>query len=101
MVNPKGIVAMLVLLLSSGTALADNHISKDDVKQITFTKKSIIFRMNDDTYYRGDYIRPHQCDIQKGQRYAFRNPNRISNEFVIIHREGFRNCRFSDVERIA
>jgi len=101
MAKPLGIVAMLTLLISSGTALADNHISKDDVKQITFTKKSIIFRMNDDTYYRGDYIRPYQCDIQKGQRYAFRNPNRIGNEFVIIHREGFRHCRFRDVRRIA
>ena len=101
MANPKGIVAMLVLLLSSGTALADNHISKDDVKQITFTKKSIIFHMKDDTYFRGDYIRPSECGIQKGQRYAFRNPNRIGNEFVIIHRGGFRNCRFSEIERIA
>ena len=91
----------MLTLLISGPALADNHISKDDVKEIAFTKKSIIFRMNDDTYFRGDYIRPHECDIQKGQRYAFRNPHRIHNEFVIIHREGFSNCRFSDVRRIA
>ena len=52
MVKPLGVVAMLTLLIS-GQALADDHISKDDVKQITFTKKSIIFRMNDDTYLRG------------------------------------------------
>ena len=100
MVKPLGVVAMLTLLIS-GPALADDHISKDDVKQITFTKKSIIFHMNDDTYLKGDYIRPHACDIQKGQKYAFRNPDRIHNEFMIMHREGFRNCRFSDVERIA
>ena len=100
MVKPLGVVAMLTLLIS-GPALADDHISKDDVKQITFTKKSIIFRMNDDTYLKGDYIRPHACDIQKGQRYAFRNPDRIGNEFVILHRQGFRTCEFRDVRRIA
>lgn len=100
MAKPLGIVAMLTLLIS-GPALADDHISKDDVKQITFTKKSIIFRMNDDTYLKGDYIRPTACDIQKGQRYAFRNPNRIGNEFMILHREGFRTCEFRDVRRIA
>ena len=42
MVKPLGVVAMLTLLIS-GPALADNHISKDDVKEIAFTKKSIIF----------------------------------------------------------
>ena len=100
MVKPLGIVAMLTLLIS-GPALADDHISKDDVKEITFTKKSIIFHMNDDTYLKGDYIRPSACDIRKGQRYAFRNPERISNEFIVLHREGFRHCRFSEVRRIA
>ena len=56
--------------------------------------------MNDDTYLRGDYIRPHRCDIQKGQRYAFRNPNRIGKEFMIMHRQGFRTCEFDNIRRI-
>ena len=44
MVKPLGIVAMLVLLLNSGTALASNHISISHVKDmgVTTTGKLIL-----------------------------------------------------------
>ena len=98
MVNPIGIVAMLTLL-ASGPALADNHIDKSDVKQVEFTKTQIFFKMKDDSIFRGDLIRPHDCPIQRnGVRYGFNE--RIHNSFVVFHNAGFQTCRFKNVEKL-
>jgi hypothetical protein len=63
MVNPKGIVAMLVLLLSSGTALADNHIPIHGIADIKVTNTNkIFFEMRNGNTIEG--LLPN-CNIEK------------------------------------
>ena len=99
MVNPLGTVAMLTLLLTSGTALADNHIKKSDVDKVIFTKSNeIIFKMKDDSYYKGDILEPRSCN-NKNQRIGF--DSTIEKSYVVYHSSGFHTCKFTDLEKLA
>ena len=99
MVNPLGTVAMLTLLLTSGTALADNHIKKSDVDKVIFTKSNeIIFKMKDDSYYKGDILKPRSCN-NKNQKIGF--DNTIEKSYIVYHSSGFHTCRFTDLEKLA
>lgn len=99
MVNPLGTVAMLTLLLTSGTALADNHIKKSDVDKVIFTKSNeIIFKMKDDSYYKGDILTPRNCN-SRYQKIGFNNT--IHNSYVVYHNSGFHTCKFTELEKLA
>lgn len=99
MVNPLGTVAMLTLLLTSGTALADNHIKKSDVDKVIFTKSNeIIFKMKDDSYYKGDILEPRGCN-NKNQRIGF--DSTIEKSFIVYHSSGFHTCKFTELEKLA
>ena len=98
MAKPLGIVAMLTLLIS-GPALADNHIKKSDVDKVIFTTSNeIIFKMKDDSYYKGDIISPKDCNY-KNQKIGF--DNTINKSFVVYHSSGFNTCRFTELEKLA
>ena len=99
MAKSLGIVAGLILLFSSGTVLADNHLDKSEIDKVEFTKTQIFFKMKDDSIYKGDLIRPRSCPIQsKGVKYGFED--RIHNTFVVYHSAGFNTCRFKNVEKL-
>ncbi len=75
-------------------------IKKDEIQQIIFTKdNSIYFHMNDDTYLKGDIVKPRHCNYNARHKIEFRDE--FSSEFKLYHREGFRTCKFTNVERIA
>jgi hypothetical protein len=98
MAKPLGIVAMLTLLIS-GPALADNHIKKSDVDKVIFTKSNeIIFKMKDDSYYKGDIITPRSCN-NRYQKIGF--DNTIHNSYVVYHNSGFHTCKFTNLEKLA
>ena len=98
MAKPLGIVAMLTLLIS-GPALADNHIKKSDVDKVIFTTSNeIIFKMKDDSYYKGDIISPRDCNY-KNRKIGF--DNTINKSFVVYHSGGFNTCRFTELEKLA
>ena len=101
MAKPLGIVAMLTLLIS-GPALADNHIKKEDVEKVIFTKSNeIFFQMKDESVYRGDIIRSNRCDFKRKQHYRYVFHDRIHNSFGVQHNEGFSTCRFTNLEELA
>ena len=55
MVNPIGIVAMLTLLLSSGTALADNHVPIRAISDIKVTNTNKVhFELRNGNLVVGD-----------------------------------------------
>ena len=99
MAKSLGIVAGLLILFSSGTVLADNHINKSEIDKVEFTKTQIFFRMKDESIYKGDLIRPQSCPIKpKGVKYGF--DDKIHNSFVVYHNSGFQTCKFKNVERL-
>ena len=101
MAKPLGIVAMLTLLIS-GPALADNHIDKEDVDKVIFTKSNeIFFQMKDESVYRGDIIRTDRCDFKRKNHYRYVFKDRIHNSFGVQHNEGFSTCRFRNLEKLA
>ena len=101
MAKPLGIVAMLTLLIS-GPALADNHIDKEDVDKVIFTKSNeIFFQMKDESVYRGDIIRTDRCNFKRKNHYRYVFKDRIHNSFGVQHNEGFSTCRFRNLEKLA
>lgn len=101
MANPLGAVAMLTLLIS-GPALADNHIEKEDVDKVIFTKSNeIFFQLKDESVYRGDIIRSNRCDFKRKNHYRYVFKDRIYNSFGVEHNEGFSTCRFTNLEKLA
>ena len=101
MAKPLGIVAMLTLLIS-GPALADNHIEKEDVDKVIFTKSNeIFFQLKDESVYRGDIIRSNRCDFKRKNHYRYVFKDRIRNSFGVEHNEGFSTCRFTNLEKLA
>ena len=101
MAKPLGIVAMLTLLIS-GPALADNHIEKEDVDKVIFTKSNeIFFQLKDESVYRGDIIRSNRCDFKRKNHYRYVFKDRIHNSFGVGHNEGFSTCRFTNLEKLA
>ena len=75
-------------------------IKKEEIQQIIFTKdNSIYFHMKDDSYLKGDIVKPRHCNYNARHKVGFQDE--FSNEFKLYHREGFRTCRFANVERIA
>ena len=51
MAKSLGIVAGLILLFSSGTVLADNHLDKSEIDKVEFTKTQIFFKMKDNSNF--------------------------------------------------
>ena len=99
MANPIGIVAGLLVLFSSITVQADNHIDKSEIDKVEFTETQIFFKMKNNSIYKGDIVRPRHCPIKpKGVKYGFND--KINNEFVVYHKSGFNTCRFKNMEKI-
>ena len=68
MAKPLGIVAMLTLLITSGTALADDHLLMRSVSDIKVTNTSkIIFEMKGGGQYTGEL---QMCPIEEHVKQA-------------------------------
>lgn len=97
-------LALLLGLSVSSHATDENQekivIQKDEVQKVIFTKdNSIYFHMKDDSYLKGDIVKPRHCNYSARYKIGFQDE--FSSEFKLYHREGFRTCKFTNVERIA
>lgn len=102
-------LALLLGLSVSSHATDGNKekivIKKDEIQQVIFTKdNSIYFHMKDDSYLKGDIVRPKHCNwspklLKYKRTIEFRDE--FSSEFKVYHREGFHTCKFANVRRIA
>ena len=87
-----------LLLVFGQSAIADEPIKKSEVKQVVFYENMTIqFDLKDGSKYRGQIITP---DCSKGRKY-FEGKKYIHDNYKLVHMNGFKTCRFSDLERIA
>lgn len=91
--------ALVSALFLVGFAQADHHtIEKSDVNKVYVMKDStLIFELKDKSYYQGDILTPN---CLRGKIY-FDSKNTIKNTYKITQSDGFKTCRFSQLERIA
>jgi len=88
------------LLLLGHPAIADETkpLKKTDVKEVVFYKNNTIeFNLKDDKIYRGEILTP---DCLMGRKF-FQSRTYIHGSYMLVHNEGFKTCRFSQLERIA
>jgi len=98
MVKPIGVVAMLILLVNSGPALADDYIKRSDLKQIALSSTHIYYHTTEGNVYSGKIIRHRECPTGRYRKVEL--SNRISRSFKLHTPEGFSTCRTHELEKI-
>jgi hypothetical protein len=97
MVKPIGVVAMLIML-TSGPALADDYIKRSDLKQIALSSTYIYYHTTEGNVYSGKIIRHRECPTGRYRKVEL--SNRISQSFKLHTPEGFSTCRTHELEKI-
>lgn len=91
------LVSALLLIGLPTLAEEKTEIKKSELDTLTVYKDSTIeFKMKNDSIYRGDIITP---DCLRGKIYL-ESREKIKS-YRIVTNNGFRSCRFSNLERIA
>lgn len=91
------LVSALLLLGFPASADEQPTIKKSELKELTIYKSNEIEFINKDgSIYRGDIITP---DCLRGKIYL--ESREIIKSYRIVTNNGFRSCKFKNVERVA
>jgi len=86
-------------LVFSLSAIADDHINKDEIEKLVIMKDDrLFFHLENGQIYRGDPRNPIHCPAKVRGRITLKD--RVNSELTILHNNGFTTCRF-DLTRVA
>lgn len=91
------IVAGLILLMS-GSAMADDHIKRSELEQIALTRSAIYFHLEDGSVYKGDIARPRECPTERFRKVEL--PRNVVKTFKLHHSEGWTTCKIRNLEKL-